>query len=311
MGERILVVGGGIAGLWTALALARSGRELTVLERDPPPPETSADEAFENWERKGVGHLRHSHAFLARLHVLIRDNYPDLMEELLAAAAANSKFADGLPVSLQDIYEPVPGDKDMTILTSRRTTPDSSCAATPRGNRASASRTGALVRDVLTDKDENGVLRVTGLTVEQNGATTDRTADIVVDAAGKNSQIIDWLNKAGAGIAEETERAGILYFTRHYRLHDPKNEPARTKVPGAGDLGFIKYGLFPADNGCFSITLAVPEIEMEMRRAIVRPENFDAICAMLPGIATWTSTDASEPVSRVFGMGELISRWRT
>ena len=186
MGERILVVGGGIAGLWTALALARSGRELTVLERDPPPPETSADEAFENWERKGVGHLRHSHAFLARLHVLIRDNYPDLMEELLAAGCRELKFADGLPVSLQDIYEPVPGDKDMTILTSRRTTLEYILRRYAARQQGIRFETGALVRDVLTDKDENGVLRVTGLTVEQNGATTDRTADIVVDAAGEH-----------------------------------------------------------------------------------------------------------------------------
>ncbi|MDP2122741.1 MAG: FAD-dependent oxidoreductase [Parvibaculum sp.] len=54
MGERILVVGGGIAGLSTVLALARVGREVTILERDPPPPETSADEAFDHWERKGA-----------------------------------------------------------------------------------------------------------------------------------------------------------------------------------------------------------------------------------------------------------------
>ncbi|MDZ4382402.1 MAG: FAD-dependent oxidoreductase [Parvibaculum sp.] len=308
--ERILVVGGGMAGLWTALELARKGRELTVLERDPPPPEASADEAFESWERKGVGHLRHSHAFLARLHILIRDHYPDLMRELLDAGCREIGFSDNLPVALKDSYKPVPGDKDMTILTSRRTTLEYVLRRYAGRQQSIRFETGALVRDVLTEKTAGGTLRVIGVKAERNGETKDWLADIVIDAAGKNSQIIDWLNERGASIAEETERAGILYFTRHYRLRDGVDEPARTKVPGAGDLGFIKYGVFPADNGCFSITLAVPEIEMELRRAIVRPETFDAICARLPGIAQWTANETSAPVSRVYGMGELISRWR-
>ena len=310
MSERILVVGGGIAGLWTALALARAGRELTVLDRDPPPPETSADEAFEKWERKGVGHLRHSHAFLARLHILIRDHYPGLLDELLAEGCRELAFVEGLPVSLKKSYRPVPGDEDMTILTSRRTTLEFVMRRYAARQPAIRFVTGALVRDIRTERDTDGTLRVTGVKVETGGETKDWLADIVIDAAGKNSLMIEWLNERRAGITEETERAGILYFTRHYRLHAGLEEPARTKIPSAGDLGFIKYGVFPADNGCFSITLAVPEIEMEMRRTIVHPEKFDAICAMLPGIASWTSPETSIPVSRVFGMGELISRWR-
>lgn len=310
MGERILVIGGGIAGLWTVLALSRTGREVTVLERDAPPPETSPDEAFEKWERKGVGHLRHSHAFLARVHILIRENYPDLMEELLASGCREILFEDNLPATLKENYTPLSSDRDMTILTSRRTTLEFIMRRYAARQPGVRFVTGALVRDVLTEKEPNGALRVTGVRVEHEGETKDWLADLVIDAAGKNSQMIDWLNDRGAGITAETERAGILYFTRHYRLHEGVSEPSRTKIPGAGDLGFIKYGVFPADNGCFSITLAVPEIEMEMRRAIVRPEVFDGICALLPGIASWTAPETSRAVSRVFGMGELISRWR-
>lgn len=309
MAERILVIGGGIAGLSAVLALARAGRQVTVLERDPPPPDSSADEAFEAWERKGVGHLRHSHAFLARLHMLIRDNYPELMKDLLAAGCREIVFADNLSPALRQRYVPAPGDEDMTILTSRRTTLELVMRRYAGRQPGIRFETGALVRGLLTDR-QDGRLRVTGVAVERNGERQDWPADIVVDAAGKNSQMIDWLNETGAGITEENERAGILYFTRHYRLSDGVSEPERGKVPGAGDLGFIKYGVFPADNGCFSITLAVPEIEIEIRKAVVRPEIFDSICAQLPGIARWTAPETSRPVSRVFGMGELISRWR-
>ena len=73
MAERVLVIGAGMAGLWTALALGPTGREVVLLERDPPPPAGDADAAFVDWNRRGVGHLRHSHAFLARLRLIIRD----------------------------------------------------------------------------------------------------------------------------------------------------------------------------------------------------------------------------------------------
>ena len=49
---------------------------------------------------------------------------------------------------------------------------------------------------------------------------------------------------------------------------------------------------------------------MTLRQAVMHPETFDAICALLPGVARWTSPERAEPISKVFGMGDLRSRWR-
>ena len=71
--ETVLVIGAGIAGLSTALALGPTGRQVIVLERDDRPPEGDTHDAFRDWKRSGVGHLRQSHAFLARLRNIMKD----------------------------------------------------------------------------------------------------------------------------------------------------------------------------------------------------------------------------------------------
>lgn len=310
MGEEVLIIGAGIAGLSAALALNGPGRHVTVLDRDPPPPETSADEAFEKWERKGVGHLRHSHAFLARLYKLIRDNYPDLLQDLLDAGCVAIPFSNMVPLKLLPDYMPTAEDADLTILTSRRTTLElvmrRYVARQPGVRFVNETR----VRGLLAERNGDA-LTVKGVIAEDD-ATGRREirADLIVDGSGKNSLMVDWFKEHGLAIEETVAPAGIVYFTRHYRLREGVAEPERTEFPGAADMRYIKYGLFPADNRCFSITLAVPETEMELRRAIVRPEIFDHICAQIPGIARWTSDETSEARSRVFGMGELQSRWR-
>ena len=76
----VTIVGGGIAGLALALDLGRKGHRVTVLERDDTPMPETADEAFD-WDRRGAPQVRHSHALLARLRNLLRDNHPDVLEE--------------------------------------------------------------------------------------------------------------------------------------------------------------------------------------------------------------------------------------
>src|SRR5258705_7719494 len=120
--ERVLVIGAGIAGLCVALALGPTGRQVTLLERDDDPPSGDADEAFRDWQRRGVGHLRQSHAFLARLRSLVKSEHPRLMQDLLDAGCREIGFKDMLADGLRAAYEPVAGDAELCVLTSRRTT---------------------------------------------------------------------------------------------------------------------------------------------------------------------------------------------
>ena len=53
----VIICGGSVVGLTTAMMLARDGHEVTVLERDEVPA-ASAGKAWDGWERSGVAQFR-------------------------------------------------------------------------------------------------------------------------------------------------------------------------------------------------------------------------------------------------------------
>ena len=309
MSEQVLVIGAGMAGLWSALALAPTGRQVTLLERDPPPPEGGPDEAFETWTRRGVGHLRHSHGFLARLRGLLAKEHPQLLAELAAAGVREISFAQSLPADLRETYKSGPDDDALTAFVSRRTTVELVMRRYVEALPNVKLQTGAFVRAPIFERTGAGLTAV-GLRLENGDAQTQVAADIVVDAGGKGSDAIDALADAGVSIPEQDEPCAILYYTRFYRLLPGQDEPKPGAVGGTGDLGYLKFGVFRADAGTFSVTLAAPEVEETLRAAIVRPEVYERVCELLPGIAPWTDPERAEPITRVLGMGDLSSRWR-
>jgi hypothetical protein len=99
--QTVAVVGAGICGLFTSLALSRRGFDVTLFERDTPPPEGDADQAFFTWERRGAAQFRHPHAFLGLMCSVLEEHYPDLLEDFFAAGARKVAFADTIQINLK------------------------------------------------------------------------------------------------------------------------------------------------------------------------------------------------------------------
>jgi 2-polyprenyl-6-methoxyphenol hydroxylase-like FAD-dependent oxidoreductase len=308
MSDRIVIVGGSIAGLATALALSRAGQEVVVLERDAPPPPGSPQELFTTWRRRGVPQLRHSHGFLARLRNLLRDRYPDLLEALLAEGAQEQTIGGSLPPVLAPHYQPAPDDDDLTSLLCRRTTFERVLYAYVSEQPRISLQSRVKVHGIHHTLD-HGVPRLTGLLCRHNETHEDVLAETLIDATGRLSPFPDWLRHIGVTILEEQHETGIVYYTRYYRLLDGVEAPKRTNHSSMGDLGYLKFGVFPGDHQTFSLTLAIPTVETDLR--ILKDNDvFSQVAQSLPALAPWLDPACSEPTTDVLIMGGLRNTHR-
>ena len=87
-----------------------------------------------------------------------------------------------------------------------------------------------------------------------------------------------------------------MYYTRFFRMLPGAAEPAPDEHPSANDFNWVKYALFPADDGTFSITLAVPLAEQRLK-VLAHAPAFDAMVRAIPGLAPWVSPEISEPTA--------------
>ena len=293
-----IVIGAGVAGLGAALALGRDGHRVTVLERDATPLPEGPAEAFW-WDRRGAPQVRHSHMFLARLRNLLRDRYPDVRDALLDAGATELTIAEMLPVGMDPT--PQEGDEDLAMLACRRTTFEW------------VLRKKVLEQDHVAFLDGVGVAgvvvrdgRVVGVRTE---AGDELLADVLVAANGRRSEFPRWVADAGLGHIEEvTEDTGIVYWSRFYKILDGAVEP-KQEGPIGGDLGYMKFAVFPGDNGTFSVTLATNNDD-EIFRQLGRTELFDAVVRQLVPTAPWVDPAVSEPITPVHPMAKLLNRVR-
>ncbi len=115
---RIVVIGGGVGGLTSGMLLARDGHEVTVLERDAAPPPLTPDEAWRDWDRRGVTQFRMIHLFAPRFRSIIETELPEIAEEADALGALRYNPLRLVPEGMTGGFRPTDAEFDM--LTARR-----------------------------------------------------------------------------------------------------------------------------------------------------------------------------------------------
>jgi hypothetical protein len=150
-----------------------------------------------------------------------------------------------------------------------------------------------------------GLARVTGVRLHGADRRTDALpARLVVDAGGRRTKSDAWLAEAGIKPPQvETRPCGIFYSSRFYEICEGAAAPARSGL-FVGDLGYLRFGNFPADHRIFSLTLSGEACDAPLR-SVIDPAGFERVVGAIPSLAPWVADGVSRPISPVHSMADL------
>ncbi|WP_330333568.1 FAD-dependent oxidoreductase [Streptomyces sp. NBC_00536] len=312
----VLVIGGGVGGLATALLAARHGHTAEVFERDSRAPGTALDRDFFGWQRPSVPQATQPHVLLGAARNLLRADLPDVHREMLRLGARERHELDWF----EERPPARPGDDDLVMLQARRIVLESALATALRGEPRVVARYGEPVTGLLTERGSGAAagpgagsvpgpaaaadaVRVTGVET----ALGEYEGDLVVDAGGRRGGAARWLARAGCRPAVvERHRTGLAYFCRWYRLPQGRADGPRRPWTVTGGA-FAGCAVFPADNRVFAVTLFV-HTQDTTRSALRDPAVFEAAARAFPPGEAWLALGA-EPLSGVMATAGLDNRW--
>lgn len=270
---RTVVVGGGPVGMFCAMALARGGHDVIVVDRDAGPPASGV------WARRGVMQFRLPHFFRPIVRRVLIETLPGVWEALLAAGGVAARPA-GFP-------------EEMTGLQCRRSTFERAVWAAAAGEPRLMLRAGHADRLVTARS------RVTGVVID--GRNVD--ADLVIVATGRVSRFADDVRAPGEGAS-----SGFTGVSRMYRARPGVDLPDDGLPISALYRGYLAM-VFPQDDRTLSaliVRASADDALAQLRHAAC----FDAAVPLIPRLAPWTDPDRFEPITDVMTGGNLANTYR-
>ncbi len=201
---KAIVIGGSMAGLWTARALADFFERVTVVERDQLP---SSPEP-----RKGVAQGRHIHVLLEAGRDVLDELFPGLVAEMQEDGLSDIDFAADLVWHHFGVWKKrFRGSTTMLCMTRPYLEWNVRKRIAALSNVIFRPQT--TVEGFLTD-DDGG--RITGVRIQGSGE--ELRADLVIDATGRGSQTPQRLDALGyEKPPEETVGVELAYTSRIYQ----------------------------------------------------------------------------------------------
>jgi len=296
-----VVVGGSVAGCFAARVLADHFERVVVFDRDDLPDAATA--------RRGAPHAVHFHALLARGRRVAEELLPGFDDDLLGSGAVRTNLSEAR------VYEPYGWAP--TAASTRSGIGASRLLIEAVIRRRAMARPGVEVRpraevvELVATSDGRQVTGVRVRALDGSDVVGEQAADLVVDASGRTSPILSWLQALGSDPpAVTTVNAHWGYASRFLHLPAGAAPPAVGGFPiGAASDGppATRGGfLLAQEDDLWLVTLSgcakdFPPDEEEGFIAFARSLAFDDIADALA---------LAEPLTPIRRWRNTVNRWR-
>lgn len=243
-GKQALVIGGSLAGLFAARVLSDHFDRVTILERDP------VNDFPES--RKGQPQTVHIHGLLAQGLGLIKEFFPGIDQALTKGGALTGDFAEKVIWHQFGGYK-VQFTSGLPGMTMSRPFLEWHIRRRVQALPNVALRSSCAVTNLIINAEQQQITSVSVIDRAQANQREVLTADLVVDASGRGSPALKWLEALGYPTPEEEEvKIKVGYATRLYR-RNPQDQFAVmiSPHPPSGRRGAY---LFPIEQNRWIVT---------------------------------------------------------
>ncbi len=280
--EQAVVIGGSITGLWAARVLADHFDQVTVIDRDHFPDNPEA--------RRGVPQGRQVHVLLMRGQQILDQLFPGLEADLAADGVTSIRWTEETASYGTNGQWSIPFPFGYRTLACSRLLLEWHMRRRLLKHPKIRFVEGRQVTGLLTDEAKT---RVTGVCLQAIGGERASvgeetlTADLIVDASGRESRAPDWLPALGYAAPEETViDSHVGYATRWYQPPEQRQTRWKSLMVQSRDGNTARSGLiYPIERDQWMVLMVGVRVDLpadndaylDFARGLPVPDVYDAI----------------------------------